>query len=249
LVNARDAIPETGTISIELSNTAFSEDDVIRSSWLLPGEYVLLAVSDNGSGMDQETLSHLFEPFFTTKEVGKGTGLGLATVYGIVKQNNGFINVYSDIGKGTTFKIYLPRCVTQPASIPAVFQETAPPKGQETILIVEDEESLLEIVKDTLEDLGYTVMAANTASLALRLAEEHAKDIRLLITDVVMPEMDGRKLAEKIRSIQPDIKCLFMSGYTADIIANHGILDEGVFFIQKPFPLNTLAVKVRQALA
>ena len=249
LVNARDAIEGEGRISIETVNTVFGEGDCAQYADLTPGEYVLLEVSDNGFGMNSETLTHIFEPFYTTKDVGKGTGLGLATVFGIVKQNNGYIYVYSEPGQGTTFKIYLPRSESE--AVPVVFgqkEETAS-GGMETVLIVEDEEALLELGKDTLEALGYTVLIASTPDQALHIAQEHAGEgIQLLITDVVMPGMNGRKLAEKVKAICPGLACLFMSGYTADIIANNGVLDEDVYFIQKPFPLNDLAIKVHQVL-
>ena len=191
---------------------------------------MLLAVSDDGCGMDKETLAHIFEPFFTTKGVGKGTGLGLATVYGIVKQNNGFINVYSEPGQGTTFTIYLPRHAgkaeqarTEGAAEPAA-------RGHETILLVEDEPAILKLTTRMLEQLGYTVLAASTPGEAIRLAREHAGEIHLLMTDVVMPEMNGRDLARNLLSLYPHLKCLFMSGYTADVIAHHGVLDEGRAF-------------------
>ncbi|MEI7990361.1 MAG: PAS domain S-box protein, partial [Chloroflexota bacterium] len=230
LVNARDAIEGEGRITIETVNAVFGEADCAEYADLTPGEYVLLEVSDNGSGMDSETLTHIFEPFYTTKDVGKGTGLGLATVFGIVKQNNGYIYVYSEPGQGTTFKIYLHRSESE--AVPVVFgqkEETAS-GGMETVLIVEDEEALLELGKDTLEALGYTVLIASTPDQALHIAEEHAGGgIQLLITDVVMPGMNGRKLAEKVKAICPGLACLFMSGYTADIIANNGVLDEDVY--------------------
>jgi CheY-like chemotaxis protein len=205
-------------------------------------------VSDNGSGMSAETLANLFEPFFTTKEIGKGTGLGLATVYGIVKQNNGFINVYSEPGQGTTFKIYLAR--HQIEAIPPPKEETARPaaRGHETILLVEDEPMLIEMATAMLERQGYNVVPAATPSEAIRLANEHVDRIDLLMTDVVMPDMNGRELARKLLSFSPQLKCLFMSGYTANVIAHHGVLDQGVHFIQKPFSQKDLAAKVREVL-
>ncbi|MEI7990622.1 MAG: PAS domain S-box protein, partial [Chloroflexota bacterium] len=249
LVNARDAIAGDGKITIETTNIGFDEADCAQYAELTPGKYVLLSVSDNGSGMNHETLSHIFEPFYTTKDVGKGTGLGLATVYGIVKQNNGYINVYSEPGQGTTFKIYLPRSESKAIPITVSEKEENTPRGMETVLMVEDEESLLELGKDTLEAQGYTVLVASTPEKALNIIQEHASgDVHLLITDVVMPGMNGRKLAEHVKAICPDMKCLFMSGYTSDIIADQGVLDEDVYFIQKPFPLNDLAVKVHQVL-
>jgi CheY-like chemotaxis protein len=247
-VNARDAIYDTGKITVETGAVTFDETYCAAHVGSVPGEYVLLAVSDNGGGMDAETLSHLFEPFFTTKAVGKGTGLGLATLYGIVKQNNGFIDVCSEPGQGTTFKIYLPRHATGAGRTTKM--DVAPPaeRGQETILLVEDEPMILDIATTMLDRQGYTVMAAATPGEAIRLAREHAGEIHLLMTDVVMPEMNGRDLAKNLLSLYPNLKCLFMSGYTADVIAHHGVLDEGVQFIQKPFSVQTLAVKIREVL-
>ena len=247
-VNARDAIHDTGKITVETGAVTFDETDCAAHAGLVPGEYVLLAVSDNGCGMNAETLSHLFEPFFTTKEVGKGTGLGLATVYGMVKQNNGFIDVHSEPGQGTAFKIYLPRNTTETGR--TTKNDTAQPaaRGHETILLVEDEPMILDITIKMLERQGYTVQAAATPGEAIRLAREHAGEIHLLMTDVVMPEMNGKALAKNLLSLYPNLKRLFMSGYTSDVIAHHGVLDEGVQFIQKPFSVQTLAVKVREVL-
>ena len=247
-VNARDAIPNTGKITVETGAVTVDETDCAGHVGMVPGKYVLLAVSDNGRGMDAETRSHLFEPFFTTKEVGKGTGLGLATVYGMVKQNNGFIDVHSEPGRGTTFKIYLPRNTAETGR--TRMKDAAQPaaRGHETILLVEDEPMILDITTKMLERQGYTVQAAATPGEAIRLAREHAGEIHLLMTDVVMPEMNGRDLAKNLLSLYPNLKRLFMSGYTADVIAHHGVLDEGVQFIQKPFSVQTLAVKVREVL-
>jgi PAS domain S-box-containing protein len=247
-VNARDAIAGVGKVTIETENTVFDEAYCAVHPGFACGEYVLLAVSDDGGGMNQEVLDHLFEPFFTTKEVGKGTGLGLATVYGIVKQNEGFINVYSEPDSGSTFKIYLPRFAGE-ASKPLAASAVEIPKGRgETVLLVEDEAAILLVGRTMLERLGYTVLTAGTPGEALRLAKAHAAEIQLLITDVVMPEMNGRDLAKLIRDIKPGLKCLFISGYTANVIAHRGVLDEGVFFLQKPFSMKDLASKVRQAL-
>jgi CheY-like chemotaxis protein len=215
---------------------------------LVAGEFILLAVSDDGCGMDSETLLHLFEPFFTTKQVGKGTGLGLATVYGVIKQNNGFIHVDSEPGHGTTFKIYLPRHSPKAARRPEKQSTPAPTPGGGTILLVEDEPSILEMTTLMLKGMGYTVIAARTPGEAIRLAREHPGWIDLLMTDVVMPEMNGRDLARNIMSIHPDIKRLYMSGYTANVIAHHGVLDKGVHFIQKPFSMKELATKTMDAL-
>ena len=246
-VNARDAIDGIGRISIEIGRAVIDEENRSTAEYMLPGEYVTLTVSDNGSGMDRETQAKIFEPFFTTKGIGQGTGLGLATVYGIVKQNDGFINVYSEPGHGTTFKIYLPwQSDMTPAGEKG--RQAVPAARGETILVVEDETVLLEINSTMLRDLGYRVLPANAPSVAIRLAAEHAGEIDLLITDVVMPEMNGRELEQQVRRSNPDIACLYMSGYTANIISHHGVLDQGVHFLQKPFTMNGLAEKVGEAL-
>ncbi|MFH1742174.1 MAG: PAS domain S-box protein, partial [bacterium] len=248
VVNARDAIAGVGKVTIETANVVFDDAYCTEHIGSVSGEYVLLGVSDNGCGMDKETLAHVFEPFFTTKGVGKGTGLGMATVYGIVKQNDGFINVYSEPGEGTTFKIYLPRSEVEAAETREERVAGTPRRGTETVMIVEDEAALLKIGRRMLEELGYTVLTANTPGEAIRLVEEHSGDIDLLITDVVMPEMNGRELAERLTRLKPGTKCLFMSGYTANVIAHHGVLEEGVRFIQKPFSVEVLAEKVREVL-
>jgi PAS domain S-box-containing protein len=247
-VNARDAIHDTGKITVETGIVVFDETYCAMHVGSVPGEYVLMAVSDNGCGMDAGTLSHLFEPFFTTKAVGKGTGLGLATVYGMVKQNNGFIDVISQPGRGTTFKIYLPRHATEAGWTAKVDATQPAARGLETILLVEDEPMILDIAVGILQRQGYTVMAAATPGEAIRLAREYAGEIHLLMTDVVMPEMNGRDLAKNLLSLYPNLKRLFMSGYTADVIAHHGVLDEGVQFLQKPFSVKALAAKVREVL-
>jgi PAS domain S-box-containing protein len=248
-VNARDAIKGVGKITIETQDITFDEAYCAVHTDFIPGEYVLLAVSDDGCGMDKETQSHLFEPFFTTKGMGQGTGLGLATVYGIVRQNNGFINVYSEPGHGTRFAIYLPRH----AELKVSLTEQAPARetkhGSETILLVEDEPTILRMTEMMLERLGYKVLSADRPGKAMSLAREYSGRIDLLMTDVVMPGMNGRDLAANLLSIYPDIKCLFMSGYTANVIAHHGVLEEGVQFIQKPFSLKDLSEKLRETLA
>ncbi len=246
-VNARDAIADTGKITIETENISRHAAYCADHPDCLPGEYVLLAVSDNGCGMDKETLAQIFEPFFTTKEKGKGTGLGLATVYGIVRQNNGFVNVYSEPGQGTTFSIYLPSFAGETAAAETSLTEE-PAGGTETVLLVEDEDSLLNLGKAILQRLGYTVLTANTPMAAIQLAQEHAGEIHLLITDVVMPEMNGRELAQRLSSLRPAMPCLYMSGYTADVIAHHGVLDTGIHFIQKPFSIGDLARAIRETL-
>ena len=247
-VNARDAITGVGRITIETGKATFDPKDCAHHSEVVPGDYLTLAVSDDGCGMDRETLSKIFEPFFTTKEVSRGTGLGLATVYGIVKQNNGFVKVYSEPGQGTTFRLYLPRSATATGEVPR--EERAAPVlgGNETILLVEDEHSILNIAKLMLETFGYRVLTASNPGDAIHLANAHDGEIHLLIVDVIMPEMNGRDLAERVISLYPKIVCLFMSGYSGDVIAHHGLLDEGVNFIEKPFSMQDLAAKVRQVL-
>lgn len=247
-VNARDAIDNIGKITIETSNCSIDEEYCKQNPAFRPGEFVRITVSDNGRGMTKETLSHIFEPFFTTKEHGSGTGLGLATVYGIVKQNNGFINVYSEPGMGTTFAIYLPPSADTATQVQPAGTEQPARGGKETVLLVEDEPSILNITKSLLEMQGYSVFAANTPADAMRLAAEWEGTIDLMITDVVMPEMNGRDLAKQLQRLHPQLKCLYMSGYTADVIAHHGVLDEGIHFIQKPFSLPGLAEKVREVL-
>ena len=247
-VNARDAIAGVGRISIETANKTCDAAFCAGHRGFVPGEYVLLTVSDDGCGMDKETLTKIFEPFFTTKGVGQGTGLGLAMVYGVVKQNAGFIDVYSEPGHGTSFKIYLPRYLGKEEQAWSTGSMEPAGRGQETVLLVEDEPAILDLGKQLLELQGYRVLAAGTPGEAIRLAGEHIGEIHLLMTDVVMPEMNGRELARKLLSLYPGLKRLFMSGYTADVIAHHGVLDEGVHFIQKPFSLDALAAKVREAL-
>ena len=250
VVNARDAIGhDHGKIIIETDNSRFDENYCVDHPGFAAGEYAMLAVSDNGCGMDKETLSHLFEPFFTTKELGKGTGLGLAMVYGIVRQNNGFVHVYSEPGRGTSFRIYLPRHQDQKSSFPE--NKTPEPRRQNqvTVLLVEDEPAILKMTSMMLRRDGHRVLTAGSPKEALRRVKEHSGEIHLLITDVVMPEMNGRELARQISSAYPDLKCLFMSGYTADVIAHHGVLDEGVNFIQKPFSIEGLMEKIHQVLS
>ena len=247
-VNSRDAIGGVGRITIETGAASFNEAYCADHPGFVPGDYVLLAVSDDGCGMDFETIDKIFEPFFTTKAVGQGTGLGLATVYGIVKQNQGFINVYSEPGKGTTFKIYLARHAASAVDISGESPAGIPKGHGEIILVVEDEGSILKLAKRILEDLGYTVLTAQNPNQALRLASERPSEIDLLITDVVMPEMNGKELSNRLHEICPGLKTLFMSGYTANVIAHRGVLDEGVHFITKPFSTETIANKVKEAL-
>jgi PAS domain S-box-containing protein len=247
-VNARDAIEGVGKMTIETGNTTFDKAYCAIHAGFKPGEYAMLAVSDNGCGMDAQTRANIFEPFFTTKAKDKGTGLGLSTVYGVVKQNNGFINVYSEPDQGTTFKIYLPRHRTKADPLPDQQSEIKTHPGHETILLVEDEPSILKVTVRMLERKGYTVIAAGTPGEAIELAHTYSGEIHLLMTDVIMPEMNGRNLAGNICNHHPDLKCLFMSGYTANVIAHHGVLDDGVNFIQKPFSMDDIFAKVRQVL-
>ncbi len=249
-VNAKDAIGGAGTITLETENVVLSDSYCATHAEFVPGDYVMLAVTDTGCGMDKETLAKIFEPFFTTKEVGKGTGLGLSTVYGIVRQNRGFVNVYSEPGVGTTFKIYIPR---EPE--PEVDAEEAPPtvedvpRGRgETILLVEDDRVLLDMTRVMLTQLGYTVLDALSPRDGLALVRNHEGPVHVLMTDVVMPEMNGKELAAMVQDMRPEVKVLFMSGYTANVIAHHGVLDPGVAFIQKPFGLRDLALRLRQVL-
>jgi two-component system, cell cycle sensor histidine kinase and response regulator CckA len=247
-VNARDAINGTGRISVETKNIDLKILEGIGQAEFTPGMYVMISVSDNGCGMSADTLEHIFEPFFTTKGIGQGTGLGLATVYGIVKQNEGFINVTSAPGKGTHIKIYLPRHAGEPAESQVKTHKGILQGGKEVILMVEDEEAILELNKEVLERLGYVVLDATRPDEALQKVRLYEGDIDLIITDVVLPGMNGNELAERVREIRPEIKILFMSGYTADVIAKRGVLEEGFHFIQKPFPLQDLASKVRAVL-
>ena len=247
-VNARDAIGAVGKVTIETATRVFDGAYCADNMGFLAGDYLMLTVSDDGYGMDKETVAHVFEPFFTTKAVGKGTGLGLATVYGIVRQNHGFINVYSEPDQGTTFNIYLPRHVGKGEAGQTDSAERPVQRGHETILLVEDERAILAMATRMLERQGYKVLAAATPGEAMRIAERHKGDIQLLMTDVVMPEMNGRDLARNLLALYPNLKRLFMSGYTADVIAHHGVLDPGVHFIHKPFSMKELAARLREAL-
>jgi two-component system sensor histidine kinase EvgS len=247
-VNARDAIGGVGKITIETDTVRLDGAYFADQPDLVSGEYVLLAVSDDGCGMDEKILSQIFEPFFTTKDVGQGTGLGLATVYGIVKQNNGFINVSSEPGAGTTFKIYLPRCAEASEPLPSVLKRKVDAGRGETILVVEDEAAVLKLARAILEGSGYRVLAAANADEALALADAQGGKINLLITDVIMPEINGRDLADRLQALHPELRVIFMSGYTADVIARRGMLHEGRHFIQKPFSHEKLARKVSEVL-
>ncbi len=247
-VNARDAIADTGNITIETQAVSLNDAYCTRHLGCKPGDYVLLSITDSGSGISPESLTHIFDPFYTTKEVGRGTGLGLATVYGIIKQNQGYIMVYSELHHGTCFKIYLPRHL-EAVSEKTVREASTPLSGgHETILLVEDNEALLEMGVMMLKTLGYQVISAAAPQEALGLAETHCGAIDLLITDVILPEMNGQKLASLLTARFPRLRCLFMSGYTSDIISEQGALNDGVQFIQKPFSLRQLAAKVREVV-
>ena len=247
-VNAKDAIEGVGKVTIESGNVSLAEDYCFSHKGFVPGEFVQLSVSDNGCGMNKEVLNNIFEPFFTTKNVDKGTGLGLATVYGIVKQNNGFINVYSEPDKGTTIKIYLPQHEGKSVEIHERSTEEIPQGHGETVLVVEDDLSILKFMQKVLKGLGYSVMTSSTPEKVMDMVKEQTSDIHLLITDVIMPKMNGRELAIQLQSNCPDLKCIFMSGYTADAIVNQEILDKEVNFIQKPFSRINLAKIVRKVL-
>ena len=247
VVNARDAMPRGGTLTIETANVVLDETYVSRHITAKPGPYTLLAVSDNGIGMDEATQARLFEPFFTTKGTGLGTGLGLSTVFGIVKQSNGTVDVYSVPGRGTSVKIYLPR-IDQPAVLESEILGKAVPPGSETILVVEDDEMVRNLVRETLQREGYQVLDAAGPVEARRVSERHKSPIHLLITDVVMPKVSGRDLALDMSRRRPEMKVLYMSGYTDSAIVNSGILQKEVAFLQKPFTPAALAEKVREVL-
>ncbi len=251
-LNARDAMPGGGKLTIETGNVELDETDVARHVTMPPGSYVMLAVSDNGTGMSPHTQERIFEPFFTTKEKGKGTGLGLATVYGIVKQSGGYIWVYSEEGKGTTFKIYLPPVAepleSAPNDRPSGAWSAISPRGTETVLLVEDEESVRELGRRCLEGQGYAVLEACDSNQALEICRNHSQAIHLMVTDVVMPGLDGRQLAQRAAGLRPQMKVLYVSGYTENTIVHRGVLDPGISFLQKPFRPMDLAVKIREVL-
>ena len=254
VVNARDAISGVGRVTIVTKNTSIDQDTSGLYADIPSGEYVLLTVSDDGCGMTGHTLANAFEPFFTTKKKDQGTGLGLSSVYGIIRQNEGFIDAHSEVGEGSTFRVYLPRCeegrgeAWAAGEVEHGARQAVEEGGGETILVVEDEAAILNLTRRALERLGYTVLAAGSPGEALEKAEAWSEEIHLVITDVVMPEMNGSDLASRLQSLRPHVKILFMSGYTADIIAHRGIMEEEVQFIEKPFSMRNLAVKVREAL-
>jgi CheY-like chemotaxis protein len=247
-VNARDAMPTGGKLTIETGNAALDEAFAAMAPEARPGRHVLLAVTDTGVGMTPEVRARIFEPFFTTKGPGRGTGLGLATVYGIVKQSGGFLTVHSEPGHGTAFKIYLP-AVTGAAPTGKSSQGTRLlARGNETILLVEDEDVVRTMIRVVLQDAGYVVLEASRGDVALRLAEEHVGPVHLLLTDVVMPQMGGRQLVERLAPLRPGLKVLYLSGYTDDAVVRHGVLQAEVAFLQKPFTMAALTNKVRQVL-
>ncbi len=250
-INARDAMPRGGKLTIETGNVELNEDYARNHIGTKPGRYVLLSVSDNGTGIAPEIKERIFEPFFTTKDKGKGTGLGLSVVYGIVKQSGGEIWVYSELGQGTSFKIYLPR-VDEPLEEmkgrTEGMEEPPSPRGNETVLLVEDEEGVRNLAVLILRKQGYRVLEAAQGGEALLICEKHQGPIHLMVTDVVMPGMGGPELAERLGTLHPEMKVLFMSGYTDDAIVHHGVLKKGTEFIQKPFTPDGLARKVREIL-
>ena len=248
-LNARDAMPLGGRLTIETSNTILDENYARTHMGVKPGDFTMIAVSDNGHGMDAETRRHIFEPFFTTKEKGKGTGLGLATVYGMVKQAGGDIWVYSEPGQGTTFKLYFPH-VLEPLS-ESSGSDGSPDRrsGGETVLVVEDEQAVRDLTVRILQQLGYTILAASGGAEALEICQTHAGHIDLLLTDVVMPNMSGRQLADHIQASRPRTKVLFLSGYTENTVVHHGVLDAGVDFLPKPFSRENLSKKLREVLS
>ncbi len=247
-INARDAMPNGGRLTIEVKNVGLEDDSALIRTDLTSGNYVMLAVTDNGVGMDAYTLPRVFEPFFTTKEKGVGTGLGLSTVYGIVKQHGGHITVKSEPGHGTTFRIYLPQVESDPVQISRISTEESAPRGTETILVVEDEASVLGLTSNVLQMLGYRTLTAATPRKALEIASGYDGAIDLLLTDVVLPQMDGKSLYEKLSESRPDMKVLYMSGHTEDFIVDQGVLVGGVHFLKEPFTMPELGGKIREAI-
>jgi two-component system cell cycle sensor histidine kinase/response regulator CckA len=248
VVNAKDAMPNGGRISIHTAFSTLDDSHRREQGFLRPGDYVMMSVTDTGAGMDKETQSRIFEPFFTTKETNKGTGLGLSTVYGIVKQSGGYVFVQSELGKGTTFSIYLPRVeeAIEPHKTAPVSHAAA--GGTETVLLVEDEESVRELVRETLKSKGYRVIEADNGNSGLLAAEKHQGTIHLVITDVVMPELGGHELAQRILKSRPGTRVLYLSGYSEDAFGAESGMENGAPFLQKPFTLQSLSRKVREVL-
>ncbi len=248
VLNARDAMPEGGRITIETRNEEVDREYVASHPLVRPGPYALLAVTDTGTGMDAATQARIFEPFFTTKETGRGTGMGLSVVYGIVHQSGGEVWVYSEVGVGTTFKIYLPRIDDAVVELARKAQSGALPRGVETVLLVDDEAALRELIRQVLERNGYSVLVARDGTEALRLAKEHAGPIELLMTDVVMPGLSGTKVAELVAADRPEIKVLFVSGYSDDAVVRRDLMAPGTGFLSKPFALEAVLRQIRQLL-
>lgn len=247
-VNARDAMPNGGKLTVTTANTTLDKNQLKHFPDLCAGDYVMLTIADTGTGMSEEVKAHLFEPFFTTKPPGKGTGLGLATCFGIVKQSTGHINVHSELGRGTTFKIYFPQVQSALESPRVRIMPTEATGGNETVLLVEDEPVVRELAVATLREKGYTVVEAVNGEEGLRMARQHDGKIDLVLTDVVMPVMGGKEMADALRTSHPDTKVLFTSGYTEDAMGHHGVLRPGILFLQKPYMTATLARKVREVL-
>jgi CheY-like chemotaxis protein len=247
-VNARDAMPQGGKLSMSTTNVNLDETYVRKQEEVTPGPYIVLEVRDNGLGMDADTLDHIFEPFFTTKDPGSGTGLGLSTAYGIIKQSGGFIEVESNPGAGTIFKIFLPATSESEEDSEGEPAEREPLRGSETILVVEDEEILRQLIKAALEMNGYKVLEARNAGDAVALCEQNETSIQLMLTDVVMPKMSGRELAQRLARLRPELKVIYMSGYAEDVLLRQGVLDASITFLQKPFRQYELTAKVRKVL-
>jgi two-component system, cell cycle sensor histidine kinase and response regulator CckA len=247
-INARDAMPKGGKLLLETQKLALDDSFAERHGGITPGEYALFAVTDTGVGMSEEVKAHVFEPFYTTKEIGKGTGLGLSAVYGIVVQSHGYIWVYSEPGRGTTFKIYLPICAQQVSTIQSPQRAAPALTGSGTILLVEDDGAVRKLLVEVLSSLGYRILEASSGHEALNIKGLDTQDIRLLITDVIMPGMTGRELADKLKAKAPGLVVLYISGYTENVIASRGILEPGLAFLQKPFTPSGLAQKVKELL-